>query len=169
MAQVSASHRYCSSPLGSSFSTIVRYHTWLMLSGCHQYVKLQLLRWPLLNFGRAKEALRCNQMNFEPVFWVHSKATVGGQLLVFWETTKFNSSSSVIIFSCYFRMWNICCAPLLSVVNMTCPFSGLTFLWPLGFPHVEHSSLLQVPISPSQGPDFVPFILCGAIQIDEFK
>lgn len=61
---------------------------------------------------------------FEPEFWVHSKATVGGHLLVFWETIKFNSSSSVIIFSCYFRMWNITlCTPLV------CSEYDLPLLW----------------------------------------
>lgn len=81
-------------------------------SGCHHYVKLQLLRWPLINFkGPRKPSVATRILN--PEFWAQSEAMVGGHRLVFSETTKFDSSSSVMIFSCYFRLWNIHCVPLL--------------------------------------------------------
>lgn len=72
--------------------------------------KIAAPQMTFVKFLKGPGSPRLHQMHFES--WVHSEAAVGGHLLVFWETTKFNSSSSFMIFSCYFRMWNVCCVPL---------------------------------------------------------
>lgn len=80
--------------------------------GGYHCVKLQLLKWPLINFqGPRMPSIATRILN--PEFWVHSEAMVGGHRLVFSETTEFDSSSSVMTFPCYFRLWNTCCVPLL--------------------------------------------------------
>lgn len=91
-----------------------------------------------------------HQIHFES--WVHSEATVGGHLLVFRETTKFNSSSSFMIFSCYFRMWNVCCASLLFCSEQDLPYLLPDSCDPWAF-------LIFHILVFFKGPAFVPFIL----------
>lgn len=112
--------------------------------------KIPAPQMTFIKFLKGQGSPVLHQIHFE--FWVHSEATAGGLLLVFRETTKFSSSSSFMIFSCYFWMWNVCCASFLfcSEQDLPCLLPNSCDPW---------TFLIFNILVFFKSPAFVPFIL----------